>query len=222
MNRLFGSSKRQPKPTLNDAISNTEVRVDAVEVKIKKLDAELTRYRDQLKKMRDGPAKKNVQQKALRILKQKKLYEAQRDNLQQQSFNMEQAQMTTENLRNVMATVDAMQTANKEMKKQYKNVNLDKIDHLQDEMEDLMEQANEVQETLGRSYNLPDDIDEEDLEAELDALGDELEFEEEEVPSYLQEDIELPKTAEVDPNSQQDLKLDEFGLPVAAEAPMKA
>jgi charged multivesicular body protein 5 len=41
---------------------------------------------------------------------------------------MEQAQMTTENLRNVMATVDAMQTANKEMKKQYKNVNLDKID----------------------------------------------------------------------------------------------
>lgn len=55
-------------------------------------------------------------------------YEAQRDNLQQQSFNMEQAQMTTDNLRNVMATVDAMQTANKEMKKQYKNVNLDKID----------------------------------------------------------------------------------------------
>lgn len=41
---------------------------------------------------------------------------------------MEQAQMTTDNLRNVMATVDAMQTANKEMKKQYKNVNLDKID----------------------------------------------------------------------------------------------
>lgn len=28
-----------------------------------------------------------------------------------------------------------------------------------------MEAANEVQETLGRSYNLPDDIDEDDLEA---------------------------------------------------------
>ena len=36
---------------------------------------------------------------------------------------------------------------------------------LQDEMEDLMEQANEVQESLGRSYNLPDDVDEADLEA---------------------------------------------------------
>jgi hypothetical protein len=35
---------------------------------------------------------------------------------------------------------------------------------------------------------------------ELDALGDELEFEEEDVPSYLQEDsIDLPKAAETDP-----------------------
>lgn len=68
-----------------------------------------------------------------------------------------------------------------------------------------MEQANDIQETLGRSYGLPDDIDEDDLEAgmengsfrlakayltkviELDALGDELLFEEEETPSYLQE-----------------------------------
>lgn len=41
---------------------------------------------------------------------------------------MEQAQMTNDNLRNVMTTVDAMQSANKEMKKQYKNVNLDKLD----------------------------------------------------------------------------------------------
>jgi charged multivesicular body protein 5 len=32
-------------------------------------------------------------------------------------------------------------------------------------MEDLMEQANEIQETLGRSYGLPEDIDEADLEA---------------------------------------------------------
>ena len=32
-------------------------------------------------------------------------------------------------------------------------------------MEDLMEMANEVQETMGRTYGLPDDLDEDDLEA---------------------------------------------------------
>ncbi|KAJ3258714.1 hypothetical protein HK103_003308 [Boothiomyces macroporosus] len=53
-------------------------------------------------------------------------------------------------------------------------------------MEDLLEQANDVQEALSRTYGVPDDIDEADLEAELDALGDELLLEESE-PSYLQE-----------------------------------
>jgi hypothetical protein len=68
-------------------------------------------------------------------------------------------------------------------------------------MEDLLEQANEVQESLGRSYAVPDELDEADLEAgmsrehpshplslialaELDALGLE---EEDEGPSYLSE-----------------------------------
>ena len=58
--------------------------------KIGRLDAELKKYREQMSKMRDGPAKNAVKQKALRVLKQKKQYESQSDNLRQQSFNMEQ------------------------------------------------------------------------------------------------------------------------------------
>lgn len=56
------------------------------------------------------------------------MYEDQMVQLQQQSFNMEQAMMTTENLKNTMATVDAMRIANKEMKKQYKGIDVDKIE----------------------------------------------------------------------------------------------
>ncbi len=41
---------------------------------------------------------------------------------------MEQASFTTENLRNVISTVDAMQTANKEMQKQYKKIDINKIE----------------------------------------------------------------------------------------------
>lgn len=33
-----------------------------------------------------------------------------------------------------------------------------------------MDHSNEIQETLGRNYNIPDDIDEEELLGELDAL----------------------------------------------------
>lgn len=113
----------------------------------------------------------------------------------QQSFNLEQASMASENLKNTAIAVDAMRDANKALKSQYKKMNIDKIEAVQDEMEDLLEQANEVQETLGRSYALGDEIDEDDLEAELDALGDELDFEEEGEPSYLQETpLNLPST----------------------------
>lgn len=38
------------------------------------------------------------------------------------------------------------------------------VQDLQDQLEDMMEDANEVQESLSRSYGTPD-IDEEDLEA---------------------------------------------------------
>ena len=41
---------------------------------------------------------------------------------------------------------------------------------MQDELADMLEDANEVQDVLGRSYGVPD-IDEDELEAELDALG---------------------------------------------------
>lgn len=57
MNRLFGSSSSKPKPSLTDAIASTDLRIDSIEVKVRKLDAELTKYRDQMRKMRDGPGK---------------------------------------------------------------------------------------------------------------------------------------------------------------------
>jgi len=78
---------------------------------------------------------------------------------------METAAMTTENLRNTMATVDAMKSANKEMKKQYGKIDVDKIEQLHYEMEDLMEAANEVQESMSRTYGVPEELDEADLQA---------------------------------------------------------
>ena len=106
---------------------------------------------------------------------------------------MEQAVMTTDNLRNTMATIDAMKTANKELKKQYGKINIDKIEQLQDEMADLLDMNSELQDTMSRNYAIPDDIDESELDAELEALGEEMEFEslkgESEVPSYLEESL---------------------------------
>lgn len=74
MNRIFGySSKSTPKPTLDDAIRTGEGRIEATEVKLRKLDAELSRYREQMNRMRPGPGKAAVQKRAIAVLKQKKM-----------------------------------------------------------------------------------------------------------------------------------------------------
>lgn len=148
-----------------------EKRGESLDTKIQKLDKELARYTEQMKKMKPGPAKQAVQKRAMAILKQKKMYEGQKEKTMNQQFNMEQIMFAQDGLKETADTVSAMKTANKELKKQFKAININQVDDLQDDMADLLEQAEEVQAALGRSYNT-DDIDEADLEAELAAMED--------------------------------------------------
>ena len=188
MNRLFGAKSSAPKPTLNSAISNVcyphllshatanyasqvDTRIESIDVKLASINAELTAYQTKLAKMRDGPGKTAIKQKALKVLQRRKMYEGQRDQLQQQSWNMEQAGMMQDNLKNVMTTVDAMKTTNKALKQQYGKINIDKIERMQDEMADLMDIGNDIQESISRSYDIPEDVDEAELDAELEALA---------------------------------------------------
>jgi charged multivesicular body protein 5 len=69
MQRIFGTSKpKQPPPNLGDAISTIDARGESIDKKIAQLEAELVKMRDQMKKMREGPSKNLVKQKALRFL----------------------------------------------------------------------------------------------------------------------------------------------------------
>lgn len=105
---------------------------------------------------------------------------------------MEQAGMMTENLKNVMTTVDAMKQTNKTLKQQYGKINIDKIERMQDEMADLMDIGNDIQESISRSYDIPEDVDEAELDAELEALGEEVELEAagaESTPSFMVDEV---------------------------------
>lgn len=110
-------------------------------------------------------------------------------------------------------------------------------------MADYLEQAEEVQEALGRSYGMPD-VDEDELEAgktiffcwfaplfwcflfriknlvlftELAALGDELALDED--TSYLDNAVAAPSVPSKEPGAEsiaagpRGIQVDEFGLP---------
>ena len=83
---------------INPAGVNNDFSGDSIDKKIQKLDQDLMKLKNQMKTMRNGPAKNNVKQKALRILKQKRMYENQRENIAQQSFNMDQVYFRLRNI----------------------------------------------------------------------------------------------------------------------------
>jgi charged multivesicular body protein 5 len=167
--------------------------VASIDVKLASINAELTTYQTKLSKMRDGPGKTALKQKALKVLQRRKMYEGQRDQLEQQSWNMQQAGMMTDNLKNVMTTVDVMKQTNKTLKQQYGKINIDKIERMQDEMADLMDIGNDIQESISRSYDVPEDVDEAELDAELEALGNDVELESygqsEGIPGFLVDEV---------------------------------
>ena len=146
MDRMFGKAKpAAPKPTLQDAHASMEKRGESLEQKIMKLDKELARYTEQLKKMKPGPAKQMVQKRALAILKQKKMYENQKEQTMNQQFNMDQIMFAQDGLKETVATVAAMKDANKALKKQFKTISINQVENMQDDMADLLEQAEEIQ-----------------------------------------------------------------------------
>merc|ERR1711976_1098805 len=210
MNRIFGNKNKTPAPTLTDQCSTIDSRISTVDKKIAMLDAELLKYKTQMSKVRPGPTKKQIQQKALRVLKQKKMLESQRENMANTSFNMDQTNFAIQNMKDTQVTVSAMKAGMKEMKKETKKLNIGKIENMQDEMEDMMMDSEGI---MGRSYGIGNDIDEDELEAELDALGNDL-FDED--SSYFDavdnQSVHLPSIPgnEIGENSRPVAEIDEF------------
>ena len=132
---------------------------------------------------------------------------------------MEQTNFAIDSVKDTLTTVQAMKTASKTLKKEVKKVDLSQIEDFQDDLADMMEDVNDVQDVLGQSYGIGDDIDDADLDAELDALGDDFRRcgrRGLDARVYFQPaDPSLMPDQPTDAPVQAD-DVDEFGLPVAA------
>jgi len=170
MHRLFGKPKPKVEaPTLSDTSTAIGGRLKDLDDKIKGLDNELRRYKEQLKKA-TGASAANIKKRAMDTLKRKRMYESQRDQLANQQFNVDQTAFAISSVKDAQTTITAMQAATKTLKAEHKKIKIADIDNMQDEMEDMLEDVGEISEILGRSYGMPDGIEEEDLDAELACL----------------------------------------------------
>ncbi|KAK4881006.1 hypothetical protein RN001_004325 [Aquatica leii] len=142
-----------------------------------------------MSKMREGSDKNAVKAKVIRVLKQKKIYEQQLDNLRAQSFNMNQCIFAKDIMKDNSVTIQAMKDAARQLKKEYKNVNVADIENVQEDLAEMMVETDDIQGALGQCLYIVD-IDEDEINTELDALGEEIAFDDD--TSYIDDVMKAP------------------------------
>jgi charged multivesicular body protein 5 len=148
-------------------------------------------------------------------------YEKQRDTLYNQSFNVDQTRFALQNVKDTVTTVAAMKSASTQLKVSMKEIDLNEVEDLHDDMSDMLEDADEINEIMGRAYGVPDELNEDDLMDELGALEDELALDEsEELPAYL---LNAASAAKAQPAAAATVhaapaEVDAYGLP---DVPMR-
>eukprot|EP01061_Rhynchopus_euleeides_P030575 TRINITY_DN50778_c0_g1_i1.p2 TRINITY_DN50778_c0_g1~~TRINITY_DN50778_c0_g1_i1.p2 ORF type:complete len:217 (+),score=102.35 TRINITY_DN50778_c0_g1_i1:217-867(+) len=208
MQRLFGKSNPKsnvPAPTIEDTQDRMDKRVTNVDSKIKKYDDDLAKLSDQIKRARPGPAQQRLKQRAMQVLKQKRMYEGQRDQIENQRFNMDEMAFAMETVRDTHEQVQCLKATATQLKTEHKKLDVGDVEKLQDELQDLYDDNQEIQEILGRNYAVQDDIDDAELEAELAGLEDDLLCSND--ASYLDDALAVPtsdlpakKEEETDPS----------------------
>lgn len=96
--------------------------------------------------------------------------ELQRDTLMKQVFNIEHANAQVESLKASVDAVSLMKNTNVSLKAQMQNFDQDAIESMQDDFADMLDEVGYLQDTVTRSYGVPEDLDEEDLEAGREEL----------------------------------------------------
>ena len=149
---------------MNETIENIGKKEEHIQ---RKMDAELVNA----KKFNAAGKKRE----ALQCLKKKKMYEQQLLTLGTSKINLENQKLTMEAMKMNAEILDTQKMAAKSMVEQVKQMGgVDKVAETQDEIEDAMQDAREIQDVMNNPLALPGiDADDDELLAELDGLMEE-------------------------------------------------
>lgn len=213
MRRIFGRAAEKkeepPPPDISEVSGRVDGRVKVLEDKIRELDRKLIPLKQNIKKSR-GATQQRYKKQALQLLKRRKMYDAQLNNLSNQAFNLEQTAFAIETAKDTIESVQAMKASTVALKQHYAEINLDEVEDLHEQMDELMMDQEEMQEVMGRSFGDMADVDEDDLMDELAELDDELEMGLE-TPAN---DDYMGILAPAAPTGPVETAVDEFGLPI--------
>lgn len=171
MNFLFGKKKEEgPKAAPTDALTTMREHTSTMEKRIqflqKKIDAEVVTAK--------AKAKAGDKRSALMAIKRKNQWIAQQTQLQNQQFTMESQLQMLEGTQMTKSHLEAMKEGNKMMKGAQKDMNVDDVADLMDEMQDAQDDMAEINDALSQPMGFGADMDDADLEAELEGMEAEM------------------------------------------------
>lgn len=164
---MFGSCWNWlfPPPTVMECIQSLKNVESSLQALYNKYDADILEKRSELKaKMRRKDSKSSCMA-SLRFIK---LLESHRDGFQRRLEACVSKRLQLESLQVTALHVDAVKQTTRTFKKFLKENDISKIEKLQDSVQDMIEQAMEINETLGEESPLLVDMD--DVEAEYQAM----------------------------------------------------
>lgn len=110
--------------------------------------------------------------KAKNALKRKKILETEATKITSQIDSLENQLRSIENANLNLETMKAMKQGAKAMKQIHGGITVDRVDETMDEIREQQELSEEISEAISRSYQV-DNVDEDELEEELEALQQE-------------------------------------------------
>eukprot|EP01113_Clastostelium_recurvatum_P035331 TRINITY_DN490_c0_g1_i2.p1 TRINITY_DN490_c0_g1~~TRINITY_DN490_c0_g1_i2.p1 ORF type:complete len:213 (+),score=61.83 TRINITY_DN490_c0_g1_i2:230-868(+) len=165
--RLFGKAKEAPL-TPKDSIMKLRETLDTLEKREAHLEAKIRKEVADAKKYLQAKNKRA----AMMCLKRKKTYESQIEKLSGARMTIETQVSAIEGASVTIQALTAMQHGAKTMKKLHQDMTVDQVDDIMDEITEQMTIAEELNTAISQPLG-NDLIDEDELEAELDALEQE-------------------------------------------------
>jgi len=166
--KLFGGGKSDKPPTPQEGIQKLreveEMLLKKSDFLEKKIEAEIATAK------RSGTKNKRV---ALQALKRKKRYEKQLQQIDGTLSTIEFQREALENASTNTEVLKVMGVAAKALKGAHNNLDVDQVHDLMDDVAEQQEVANEISEAISNPVGFGQDVDEDDLLAELEELEQE-------------------------------------------------
>ena len=167
--KIFGSGKKGDKaPSPQEAIQRLRETEEMLSKKSdfleKKIEGEISTAR------KHGTKNKRA---ALQALKRKKRYEKQLQQIDGTLSTIEFQRDALENASTNTEVLKVMGDAAKALKSAHKNMDVDDVHNLMDDVAEQQEIANEISEAISNPVGFGQDVDEDDLMAELEELEQE-------------------------------------------------